>query len=50
MPVLDTPNVSFSTALTARRSFATTTLPLDEIRAVMGEVREATTPQAPSPA
>lgn len=34
VPVLDTPNVSFSTALTARRSFATTTLPLDEIRAV----------------
>jgi len=34
LPVLDTPNVSFSTSLTARRSFATTTLPLDDLRAV----------------
>ena len=34
MPVLDTPNVSFSTALTPRRSFATATMPLDDLRAV----------------
>ncbi len=34
VPMLDTPNVSFSTSLTPRRSFATTTLSLDEIRAV----------------
>lgn len=34
LPVLDTPNVSFSTSLTPRRSFATTTLSLDDIRAV----------------
>lgn len=34
VPMLDTPNVSFSTALTPRRSFATTTLPLDDLRAV----------------
>ena len=36
LPVLDTPNVSFSTSLTPRRSFATTTLSLDAIRAVKG--------------
>ena len=34
LPVLHTPNVSFSTALTPRRSFATTTLPLDALRSV----------------
>ena len=34
LPVLDTPNVSFSTSLTPRRSFATTTLSLDAIRHV----------------
>src|SRR5690606_35608067 len=34
LPVLDTPNVSFSTSLTPRRSFATTTLSLDAIRNV----------------
>jgi diacylglycerol O-acyltransferase len=34
LPVLHTPNVSFSTSLTPRRSFATTTLSLDDLRAV----------------
>ena len=34
LPVLHTPNVSFSTALTPRRSFATATMSLDDLRAV----------------
>jgi WS/DGAT/MGAT family acyltransferase len=33
-PILDTPRVSFNSALTPRRSFATCTLPLDEIKRV----------------
>jgi diacylglycerol O-acyltransferase / wax synthase len=33
-PVLDVPRVSFNTALTPRRSFATLTLPLEEIKQV----------------
>lgn len=34
VPMLDTPNVSFSTSLTPSRIFATTMISLDEIRAV----------------
>jgi diacylglycerol O-acyltransferase len=33
-PVLDAPRTPFNTALTARRNFATASLPLDEVRAV----------------
>jgi diacylglycerol O-acyltransferase len=33
-PILDAPRTPFNTALTARRNFATASLPLDEVRAV----------------
>jgi diacylglycerol O-acyltransferase len=41
-PLLDTPRTSFNGAITARRSFATATLPLDELRRVRKAVPDAT--------